>query len=976
MHCFPVFLLYLLSIQTIGAYGCLQTERDALLEFKAGVNDSFHRLTSWRGEDCCTWAGIKCSNQTGHVVKLNLGSPSYDWSYNNSLSGEINPSLRALTDLKHLDLSYNNFSGSIFPKFVSSLRYLKFLNLSYTGLSGMIPSQLSNLSRLQYLDLSWNGLSGMIPPQLSNLSRLQYLNLRCADCFSSTNALTIANIWWLSDLTSLTYLDLSGINLQDSKECVKALNMIPSLETLNLESNNLTTIPSCLSTVNFTSLTSFVLAANNFNSRIPAWIGQLTSLRKLVLSDNLFFGPIPLNLFSNLGSLNSLFIYDSLEGPIPSLNNLHNLTYLFLGAININEDIKELLSKFSNEALGKLESLGLRNSNLIGNLTGCLNKMPNLIELLLDGNKLNGTIPAEIWKQSNFLSLSLSGNSFTGEISELHLTGLSKLEYLDLSSNFINITINSNWVPPFQLLYLDLSACKLGPAFPSWLHNQFKLFELNLSNSRISDRMPDWFWNLSSLYSMDLSSNRIRGRLPLSLDHLTELNIIQLSNNQFHGAIPALPSSLHTLDFSCNAISEPLSQEFEAPFLFTLILSNNLLNGSIGQSICGLISLGVLDLSSNYIHGDLPHCWPNTLQVANLANNKINGTIPSSISSLNMLSVLQLNNNSLTGLLPSGMQFCKNLSIIDLGENEFYGQIPEWLGETLPNLNILRLRSNFFHGNIPSQVVHHRNLQVLDLADNNLFGSIPQNLDNMVAMTSPNQDPERNSSYSKIWISDSNYYIANMVVYMKGLELEYSTSLFFLKSIDLSGNNLTGEIPQSITTLLGLINLNLSYNNLKGIIPIEIGKMQLLESLDFRMNELSGIIPQSLADMDFLAILNVSYNNLSGEIPTGDQLQNIFDPYIYIGNAYLCGFPLNRSCNPTETSHNYNLKDDDNDSDEILLYLFAVLGFGFGFWAFFSVLMFKRNWRYRLFQMVDGMFDRIYVFVMLYFARLRRDASE
>ncbi|KAJ3694385.1 hypothetical protein LUZ60_009865 [Juncus effusus] len=531
MHCLSIFLLCLLATKTIGAYNCLQNERDALLEFKAGVHDPSGRLASWRGDECCTWAGVKCSNQTSHVVKLNLQPADYD----NNLSGEISPSLEALTDLKHLDLSFNNFSGSTFPKFICSFRNLKYLDLSEIELSGTIPQQLGNLSKLQHLHLT------------NNYAPLSISNIQC-----------------LSHLTSLKYLSMFGVNLHNSSEWVQTLNMLPSLETLILGENNLTTIPSSLSTVNFTSLTSFSLEGNHFNTLMPDWIGQLTSLKELELFDCSFIGSIP-DIFGNLSSLNSLYLdrnYD-LKGPVPSFRNLHSLTSLWLEDININEDITTLLSNLSNNTLEKLEYLGLRNTSLTGNLTGWLDKVPNLNRLILSMSKLNGAIPIEISNLSNLTGLDLSGNSFTGEISDVHLNGLPKLEYLSFSS--INITIDSNWVPPFQLTVLGLGTCKLGPTFPSWLHNQFELRILNLSNSRIHDSMPDWFWNLSSLSYIDLSHNQISGMLPLNLEHFTELDTIILSNNQFYGEIPALPSSLTTLDLSKNSFSGPLPQKFKVP---------------------------------------------------------------------------------------------------------------------------------------------------------------------------------------------------------------------------------------------------------------------------------------------------------------------------------------------------------------------------------------------------------------------------
>ncbi|KAG4951703.1 hypothetical protein JHK85_045570 [Glycine max] len=63
------------------------------------------------------------------------------------------------------------------------------------------------MESMRNLDLSLSGLMGLIPHELGNLSNLQHFNL------GYNYALQIDNLNWISRLSSLEYLDLSGSDL-------------------------------------------------------------------------------------------------------------------------------------------------------------------------------------------------------------------------------------------------------------------------------------------------------------------------------------------------------------------------------------------------------------------------------------------------------------------------------------------------------------------------------------------------------------------------------------------------------------------------------------------------------------------------------------------------------------------------------------------------------------------------------------------
>ncbi|KAJ8766102.1 hypothetical protein K2173_020618 [Erythroxylum novogranatense] len=831
-HCLLlVFLLTSLSVLikpciAEGSIRCIDKERIALLAIKKELTDPSGRLSSWESQDCCTWFGIKCNNQTGYIIKLNLRNPYQlinggvgdQSAYEKScLGGKISPFLLELEYLSYLDLSFNNFEGVEIPEFLGRLKNLRYLNLSFSSFAGMIPSQLGNLSSLETLDLYAHSYS-----------------------ISGTWELRSDSLLWLHSLSSLRCLNMGFVKLNNvGADWLHAVNKLPLLVELNLYFCELGVLPQSLAFINFTSISVLDFSENSFNSAMPPWLFNLTALTQLYLRWNFFSGSIPGELPNSLGVLKNLQILDfssnSFWGSIPT-------------------------------SIGKLSSLK---------------------RLDLSYNYMNGTIPESFGTLSELVDVNLMMNSWQGILQEVHLMNLRRLQNIRLTignHNSLVFKVSNKWVPPFRLKSIQVENCLVGPSFPMWLRIQSELTSVTLRNVGISDIIPEgWFSNLSSQITyLILSNNQIKGELPTHLEFLN-LNIIDLSSNHFEGSLPLWSTNATEVYLQNNLFSGSIPEDLGAlmPRLQKLRLSSNHLNGRIPSSWCDLKGLQILSLRSNHLSGEFPNCWYHSfmLWAIDVSANSLTGKIPSTFGLLPSLSVLLLSNNYFSGEIPVSLQNCSGLTSIDIEGNKFSGTLPSWIGEKFSSLFMLRVGSNSFNGAITPLLCKPPHLHILDISDNLFSGVIPSCIGGMSAL---------------VYGNSSEVFEQLLMVVMKGSILEYNHIMASKNSIDLSGNNLSGGIPDEVTNLSALRILNLSRNQLSGKITNKIGNLGHLETLDFSHNHLSGLIPESLGSLTSLLKLNLSYNALEGKIPTA--LKRFNDSSTFYGNPSLCGFPLPTRC--------------------------------------------------------------------------------
>ncbi|KAB2630477.1 receptor-like protein 12 [Pyrus ussuriensis x Pyrus communis] len=586
--------------------------------------------------------------------------------------------------------------------------------------------------------------------------------------------------------------------------------------------------------------------------------------------------------------------------------------------------------------LKSIENLNLAYNNFnYAQIPSEFKQLTRLSNLNLSYAGFAGQVPIEISHLTKLVTLDLSNFYFPGtpslnlENPKLNVLLANFSELVELYLDGVNISAQgTEWCQAIssslpKLRVLSLSTCNLlGPIDSSLLKLQ-SLSVIHIENNNLYTHVPEFFSNFPNLTSLRMVNSGLHGAFPKKIFEVPTLQTIDLSDNpQLRGSLPEFPKNgslrslvLNGANFSGQLLPNSIGN---LRFLSKIDIATCDFTGSIPRSTEELTQLVYLDFANNKFNGSVPSfSMAKNLTLINLSYNRLTGQINSSHwENLTNLVSLHLRHNLLNGPIPPSVFSLPMLQKLQLSDNQFSGHLHGFANNSV--LDTLDLSSNKLEGPIPVSIFTFSELKILSLSSNNFSGAFLlnslQQLRNLSSLDLSynslliNYDSSRSSFSSYPRITTLKLASGKLGVFPDFLR--YQSQLRYL---DLSLNQIHGEIPNWIWRLSSLSQLNLSCNflvtlpgpfpnltstlsvldlhsnqlqgqipmlprlatyldysrnNFSSSIPADIGDF-LMCTMFFSLssNKLNGSIPESMCKEPYLQVLDLSNNSLSGPIP-------------------------------------------------------------------------------------------------------------
>jgi len=534
----------------------------------------------------------------------------------------------------------------------------------------------------------------------------------------------------------------------------------------------------------------------------------------------------------------------------------------------------------------------------------------------LPSNGLTGTIPPQIFGLRHLEMLNLGDNHIDFEFHGIGEAMMLKELYLD-STNISDID-GIGEAKYLKTLHLQQNEFH-GSSIPENLFNLNMLKHLYLSDSNFGGKLHPKIGQLTALEDFYCHGNELTGTIPKEIGQLNALEVLVLSENKFIGPIPIEINNLSHL---------------QSLYIDSFTRRNAGLSGPL-PSFSGMSALHEIYLGSNSLTGYFPDDFLSGLTnkkekvTVGLKSNRIEGTLPSSLSRLDKLDI-DISDNFLTAIDGELCEMEKwNKGGVDKFKchailcpagyfNQFGYQLNErspckrcggsdessFLGVTLCQSEVKErereILEGFYHVCSGDEWKNNENWLDADIDICNWYGiscrqggtvdSILLGSNNVVG--TPPREIFELTNLKWLWLYGNpinfSFHGISQAQHLTSLLLD-STDLksidgigdaYQLTDLDLRFNSLSGTFPNEISFLINLESLSLTENYLTGSIP-SLSRLHRLKSLRLGENMLSGPLPD-FSTQAKLKTLDCSGNTLTGEIPANFLASVASDKHMFI----------------------------------------------------------------------------------------------
>ena len=318
----------------------------------------------------------------------------------------------------------------------------------------------------------------------------------------------------------------------------------------------------------------------------------------------------------------------------------------------------------------------------------------------------------------------------------------------------------------------------------------------------------------------------------------------------------------------------PLPSFNQSKSLTYLSLFQNDLKGEIPPvHFTGLENLVTVDLGFNLFGGRVPSSlfMLPCLRELILSNNRFEGLLdefPNASSS--PLEILDISGNNLQGPVPVSILHHQRLTFLQLSSNKFNGTIHLDMMRSMGNLATLGLAHNNFL--VDPTMVNNHNLSSFPKLNNVMlascklkeFPSFLRNQSNLIYLELSNNQIQGEIP-NWIWRFDFMVFLNLSNNFLTDLEGPFQNITSNLFMLDLHSNQLKGHPPIFPTNV---IYLDYSSNRFSSISPPDFGNhIPFTYTLSLSNNSFHGKIHESLCNMSALHVLDLSDNSFTEAIP-------------------------------------------------------------------------------------------------------------